>query len=70
MMDTTSKYIFIVINTHKKTSLMFFIHDLMSITIKPANIKKYKLQIQHKIYIYILQIHYIKNLNCINITHS
>jgi len=37
----------------KRKSLMFFIHDLMSITIKPANIKKYKLQIQHKIYIYI-----------------
>jgi len=27
----------------------FLIHDLISITIKPANIKKHKLQIQQKI---------------------
>jgi hypothetical protein len=32
--------IFIVINAHKKYPYVFFIHDSMSITIKPANIKK------------------------------
>jgi len=57
--------IFMVINTHKKHPYNFFIHDSMSITIKPANIN-YKSNIT-KI---ILQIHNIKNINCLNITHS
>jgi hypothetical protein len=48
--------------------IMFFIYDLISITIKPANIKKHKLQIQHKKKI--LQIQNIKYINCLNITHS
>lgn len=54
---------------------MFFIHDSMSITVKLTNIKKHKLQIQHKIIIIILlllllQINNIKNINYLNITHS
>jgi hypothetical protein len=58
MIDKTSKYsLFIVINAHKKHSYVFFIHDPMNITIKPANIKiknknthihTHELQIPHK----------------------
>jgi len=50
-----------------RDTLMFFIYDSISITIKRANIYKYKLQIQQKKNI---QIHNIKNINCLNITYS
>jgi len=73
-MDTISKYlcnqcsqetpIFIYLFIY----FLFFINDSMSITIKSVNIKKHKLQIQHKKLI--LQIYNIKNINCLNITHS
>jgi hypothetical protein len=32
----------------RNSVMFFFIHDSMSITIKPTNMKKHKLQIQRK----------------------